>query len=550
MCFNKKSKIVLFFLIIGVLGSWLLSGCKGDFLNTAPEDQVSESVFWSSRADAQQALMGCYRIRRDINGWDGFTGWNVGMGYFSDWTDIATNARRGENPSFPTGGIEPTNSAVNIMWDANYRAVGIHNYFLENINKVEMDDDEKAEMIAEVKFLRAYAYFWLSQLYGNVPLITEILTFDEANSVDQASQEEVVNFAVNELTEAAEILPIERPSSEKGRIEKGAALALKGRFLMAEQRWSDAANAYNELIDLDRYSIDPRFKELFEDEGDDSNEIIFARQYIEGPELGEATTNFHMVVGTFGGTSGLNFTQSFVDKFLMTDGSKPNSEESGLYDPDNPFEDRDPRLYDTVLLPSYSEVNGKIYHGHPDTIALSGQTGPGVTGYSWNKFWDHDYEGNPQHYGGDYPLIRYAEVLLSYLESRLEAGDNITQSLLDRTINRIRGRDAVQMPPVIETNPNELRQIIRDERAIEFAAEGGIRYWDLVRWDRATEVIGQRFYGMKITDNPEEYDGTYIVNDRGHIFIVEKTFEDHNSLWPIPQSELDVNPNLEQNPGY
>jgi len=229
----------------------------------------------------------------------------------------------------------------------------------------------------------------------------------------------------------------------------------------------------------------------------------------------------------------------------MIDG-KPAGE-SPLYDPANPFANRDPRLYATVLLPGYSVVNGKKYVGYPDS---SSQNGPGVTGYGLNKFYDHDYTGNKSSYGGDYILIRYAEVLLSYLESELESGNPITQSLLDETINKVRGRLSVKMTPVTETDPTKLREIIRNERAIELACEGGIRYWDLIRWKIADKVLNGKFYGMQVTDNPSNYHGKYIINENGNMFIQERIFHDWNYLWPIPQSELDVNPNLVQNPGY
>jgi hypothetical protein len=261
--------------------------------------------------------------------------------------------------------------------------------------------------------------------------------------------------------------------------------------------------------------------------------------------FGEPFTQLASVPGWYGGYSQFSFFQNFVDKFLMIDGK--SIEESPLYDPANPFANRDPRLYATVLLPDYSVVNNKKYVGYPDS---SSQNGPGVTGYGLNKFYDHSYTGNKNSYGGDYKLIRYAEVLLSYLESELEAGNAISQNLLDATINKVRGRAAVQMAPVTETNPAKLREIIRNERAVELACEGGIRYWDLIRWKIAVETLNRKFYGMKVTDNPSTYDGKYIINDQGNMFIQERVFHDWNYLWPIPQSELDVNPNLVQNPGY
>lgn len=522
-----------------------LSGCDKNFLTENPKDRVSSGIFWKTEKDATGALMGVYRGNKWNGWWNSFNGWNiVGVLFSADWTDVGSNKESGSG--YPAGGIISTSTQVSDMWSYNYMIISRANNFLENIGNVNMDETRRSEMIAEVRFLRAYSYFWLSQLYGNVPLITKVLTFEEANSVTQSPQDSVVDFAINELTEAAEDLPVQRPPEENGRIEKGAALALKGRLLMASHKWSEAAETYKKIIDLNRYSIDSRFKELFEESGDNSNEIIFARKYTQGSEFGEPITQQDAPPGWYGGYTQLTFYQSFVDMFLMTDG-KP-IDQSTLYDPKHPFDNRDPRLYATVLLPDYSVVNGRIYRGSPDSTT---QTGPGVTGYGFNKFWDHNYAGNKNEYGGDYPLIRYAEVLLSYLESEVESGSPISQSLLDETINKVRGRASVAMPPVSETNPDKLMEIIMRERAVEFACEGGIRYWDLVRWKKASEALNRDFYGMKITDDPANYTGKYKIDDEGHIFIrSKKTFHDYNYLWPIPQSDLDVNHNLKQNSGY
>jgi len=541
---NLYKFIIKRILIILALMILILPGCT-DFLQENPQNELSEGTFWKTRSDALMGLMGCYE--RLNAGWITFDGWVVNTVYFGHWTDESTHIRTGAACRFPYEGIRPSNSQVEILWRNQFTKISRVNYFLENIDNVEMDSNEKAELIAEAKVLRAYSYFWLSQLFGNVPIVDKLLTFDEANNIGQGTQDQAVSFALNDVMEAADDLPVRRPASEKGRIEKGVALAIKGRLLMAEQRWSEAAATYKEIIDLNRYIIDPRFKKLFEDEGDNSDEYIFSTIYTEG-EDGQRISQLVNWPSWYDGNNGLQFYQEFVDHFLMNDGK--SIEESPLYDPENPFENRDPRLYHTVLLPGYSDVNGRIFQGHPDSIAKRGQFGPDCTGYAMNKFHDRGYDGTKTLYGGDYPLIRYAEVLLSYLESKLEAGENITQALLDNTINQIRARPDVGMPPVTETDINKLREIVRRERAVELAGEGGIRYWDLLRWEKLVEVFEQTFHGMKITDNPEGYTGSYKINDKGHLIMNKFNFYEYNYLWPIPLDEIDVNPNLIQNPGY
>lgn len=530
---NKFSFILLCLIFI--------VGCD-NFLEENPTSQLSEVTFWNTEDDAIRAITACYRPNTWNGWWNDFDGRNIAGIKFEAWTDLLSNKELGSG--YPIGGIEPTNSQISAMWSQNYIVIARTNYFLENIEKVTMDDNAKQSLIGEARFLRAYSYFWLSQLYGNIPLIDKTLTFDEANSVTQSPKSAIVDFAINDLNFAIEKLPVKRGSSEKGRVEKGTALALKGRFLMADKKWTEAATVYETLINLNRYVIDSRFKKLFEDEGDDSDEIIFARKYIENQQ-GEPFTQQACKPGWYGGYSQFSFMKNFIEMFPMTDGK--SIKDSPLYDPKNPFDNRDPRLYATVLLPDYSSVNGKIYIGHPDS---TGQTGPGLTGYGINKTWDHNFSGNVWAYGGDYILIRYPEVLLSYLECKIESGATITQDLLNKTINQLRKREEVNIGNVSETDPIKLREIVKNERGIELAMEGGIRYLDLIRWKEGVQKLNRKFYGMKITDNPGSYNGKYVLDSEGHIFIQERMFKEHNYLWPIPQSELDINDNLKQNPGY
>ena len=161
------------------------------------------------------------------------------------------------------------------------------------------------------------------------------------------------------------------------------------------------------------------------------------------------------------------------------------------------------------------------------------------------KYLDENYSGDLNVYGGNVPIIRYSEVLLSYLEAKLEAGEPITPALLDETINLVRGRTSVNMPRITETNPDLLRPILRNERRVELAMEG-IRYWDLLRWGIADKmlngyILGAPFPGSKRT-NPTP-DGE--VDKYGRWYVNKRAFrKDQDYKWPIPQGEQDINPNL------
>src|SRR5690606_38451632 len=213
---NKK------FSIIGALSMLLLvgqSGCQ-DWLDEQPLVQLSEGSFWNSQGDALLALTGIYN------------GSNVGDNTYNNELLILSSAT--DDSSYKFGSVGNIYSGylraadtqvVQAIWQRAYRTIFKANYFLENIQDVEMDPEKKAEFIAEVKFLRAYEYFYLSVLYGGVPLITEVLTIEEANNQLRRPLDEVVNFTLQELTDAAADLPASRPSSERGRILKAAPLA-------------------------------------------------------------------------------------------------------------------------------------------------------------------------------------------------------------------------------------------------------------------------------------------------------------------------------------
>jgi len=520
----------------------VVSGCSDEWLDEQPLAQLSESSFWASESDAMLALTGVYR------------GGNVGHNTYTN--ELLIMASHTDDSGYKNGAVGVIYSGylnpgdgqvVQAIWQRAYATIFKANYFLENIDRVQMDEAVKAQMIAEVRFLRAYEYFYMSVLYGGVPLITKVLTIEETNSQTRNSLEEVVNFAISELTEAARVLPVSRPENERGRILKAAALTVKGRLLMIHKRWAEAASTFREVIDLNEHIIDPRYKELFEEKGETSKEIILSTNCIAGL-YGNPQNQLNYHPEFYGGYQEDNVFQGLVDAFQMIDGK--SIDESPLYNPAKPYENRDPRLYASIFLPGYTVFRGRLWEGTPLNSNLIG-----TTGYGWKKYVTEDYTGAQNSSGDDIIHIRYAEVLLSYLESVLEAGQPVTQALLDETINQVRGREAVKMPPITETNPDKLRELVRNERRVEFCLERLIRYMDIRRWGIFMEVMNTKFYGMKLTDDPDNYTEKKVETVgkyRGHYIAIDKTgtIKPENALIPIPLYEININPSLQQNPGY
>jgi hypothetical protein len=519
----------------------LSMGCTDDFLEKQPLAALSAETFWQTETDAFLGLTGVYSSeRRDAEEGRNFIGFSA-VGHEAA-TDNGCMARRAREWNLTAGGLSSSEGRTEARYDRSYVRIGAANNFLENIDRVQdIDEDLRAQMIAEVRFIRAYQYFWLTQFFGDVPLVTKLLTVEEANAIERTPKSEVVNFILTEMTEAIPNLPLQRPDAENGRIIRAAAYALQGRMFMAEKRWSEASDAWKAIIDMDLFELHSNFKEIFEDGGDGSKEVIYAIKYVQDLD-GQNVLRTNRPI-QFGGNNKYQPFNSLVVAFDMIDGMP--QDQSPLFDPMNPYANKDPRLYATMFIPEISTWQGSTY-------VLTGLDFNATHyGFALRKFLDEEYDGDDTSYGSDFKQIRYAEVLLSYLESEFEAnGGTATQALLDETVNIVRAR--VDMPAI--NNADISRDRIRNERRVELAWEG-LRYWDILRWDIAEDVF---------TNNPEvgAYLGNLVAGDQGaiaardvdengYVIIGTKAFNyPTNNLWPIPQAERDINSNLSQNPGY
>jgi hypothetical protein len=236
-----------------------------------------------------------------------------------------------------------------------------------------------------------------------------------------------------------------------------------------------------------------------------------------------------------------------VKVYECTDGK--TIDQSPLYDANNPYNNRDPRLDATIFIPGRTMFKGQLYESRPGFGSPDEFTLYNYSGYMIKKGCDQNFSGNLMNSGVNVPIIRYSEVLLSYLESMLESGAAIDQALLDKSINLVRGRAEVHMPSVTETNKDNLRVILRRERRVELAFEGP-RLFDLLRWGIAAEELKGDFTGLKLTNDAAHYT-TYPVDADGYYKWEFKNFKKGvNELWPIPLGEMQVNKNLTQNPGY
>ncbi len=537
--FIHRGELALVFIVMS-----LFTSCSNDLFDKQPLDQASDGTFWKTASDAKLALTGCYYTYG--GGWAGENFWTPRALLYLDLMAGDGSEKEGIPDKVTDGTLYSGYWVTSSYWTHSYEKITRCNNFLDHIDAIDMDESLKSVYKAEVRTLRAYEYFNLALYFGGVPLVTKVLSLEDANSVSRNTKEEVWSFCEKELKESAVVLPNTRSGGELGRMTSGAALALLGRLQMAEKKWAEAEASYKSIMDQGVYEIDSRFNELFTEQGEDSKEFVMRSDYVQD-DYGHVMLQY-LYPETWGGWHQFSPYNELVKDFECTDGK--TIEESPLYNENSPYENRDPRLEYTLLINGRSSFKGTLFVSTPGSSSVDRLNKYSQwSGYGIRKFMDESFSGNLMNYGGDFPMIRYAEVLLGYIESKLEAGETITQTDLDKSINLVRGRACVNMPKVTETNANSLRKIVRRERHVELAFEGE-RYFDILRWGIAAETLNHQFTGMKLTTDPKNYND-YKVDDDGYYLTQKRNFiKGVNELWPIPLSEIQINSNLEQNPGY
>lgn len=545
---SVMKNIKIFILSILIIGS---TGACDEKLDQFPTDAFASGTFWTSESNALIALTGMYRGNIEFGTQVVPSDWwtYCGIVFLEFATDNAYD-RRGDNSTYnrlTDGTLLPNNNVVNGYWNGSYRRIAIANDFLENIELVDMPQEKIDRMKAEARFIRATQYFYLSQFWGDVPLVTSTLTPDEANNVDKSDKAVIVDFVDLELKAAIEDLP--RFSSlggdEVGRASKQAAMAFLGRLYLSEERFDEASALYKQIIDFGDNEIAADYGTLFTPQNENSSENIFSSQFVSG--LAPNALPQHAFPAASSGWHIVNPLGSLAEEYGFDDGTEFSYDDPKFIQEDMGA-NRDQRFRDTFIW-NESTFQDRRYVCHPDSTQsvdqLTYSKQATRTGFGLRKFFDESFSGNLRtDYGGNIPIIRYAEVLLSYLEAELEAGNVITQELLDQSINLVRGRTSVSLPPITETDPSSLRKLLRRERRIELAFEG-TRLWDIFRWKIGNEALTGDFWGAPFPES-ERYPTTSIKLDpKSRWYVTSKNFRPSQDYhWPIPESETNINPKL------
>lgn len=473
---------------------------------------------------------------------------------------------------------------VNGTWSANntiddkfahyYNGIHDANFYLENLVGLTFDDwkygdnyedwmKEYPNYENEVRLLRAYFYFELVKRYQNVPLITKTVSRVEANLAEPVSADVIFDFIISECTEVAPLLPVSYANfgkeKETGRVTKGVALALKARAALYaasplfnpnndKSKWITAAEAAYEIIGNQSvlgYTLDKSFANLFGSQNNKSKEVIWARA--TGDNNNFESANFPM--GVKNGKTSTCPTENLASAFEMKDGKPFDWTNEKMKK--NPYADRDPRFYLTVVHNGMNWPADKpieIWEGGANGLPLTNAT---ITGYYLRKYVNNSISFEPgaptakAHH--NWVLFRYAEVLLNYAEAMVNAYGNIEYTTENcgmtalKAVNLVRGRDGVKMPALSNTlSSNEFLKRLKNERRVELAFEGH-RFWDLRRWKELDESTN--IYGVKVTK------GDAGINCERQL-METRTMDDRLYFYPIANEELFKNDKLVQNPGW
>lgn len=542
-----KYQVNISFVLLLVI---ILAACN-DFLTIEPKSQIGDNTLWNDEGNADLFLNNIY---------SGLYGSFTQHDPPENWSDNSMSAHSWgySNTTFKKSTYTSEN-APNV-W-AFYNHIRKANLFIRKVQANDLEENWKKQRLAETRFLRSYYYSLLWTHYGGVPIITEVLNLDEqGDGIFNArnSSEETYQFIVNELESIVLDLPV---IVENGRASRGAALALKAwcELFWAsplynsendKSQWTRAAETFYDVIELDEYELFPEFSAQFLEDNNFNEETIFAKTYLGGTALGSSREGLQATWRVAGNTlswSGVDPSQDLVDEYFMANGLPIDHPESG-YDSQNPYTNREKRFYESVVYDGAiwagSEITIKQGLGSPNETDLASKNESTNTGYYLRKGLDEKYaiNGPNQLSSANYIIFRYADVLLGYAEAQNEA-EGPSQSVYD-AINQIRSR--VDLPPLEPgLSKDAMREAIYQERRVELAFEDK-RWFDLRRLKIAEEKLNGNLHAMVI----KKADDIWVYEvvpaaDGNMVFYPEK-----NYFLPIPQSAIDRNPELAQNPGY
>ena len=533
-----KTRKIIIFSLISVLILLSFNNCQEE-LDFTPEDRISTANFPQDEEDIKMLLNGVYsQLRTNTVFWDGLPN----FGYL----DVATPNAFGWGPTsgakLGRGDIAPDEGGiVNSYWTKSYSVINKANFLLEQIEEgeVELEEETKSTYVGEAHFLRGFAYSLLATFYGRVPIITSSISAEEARTIEQASVDETWNQAISDYNVAIENLNVEAP--EAGRATKGSALGLKMRAYLYQNKFEDVLDVVENIEALNKYSLFPSYEGLFKLENENNQEVIFDVQYMRGENSQGSLHDQYCGTGTGSWTRGTRYvpTENLVEAYEMAPAGEELSTDHPKVPSEGEYQGRDPRLYFTCVLP-HTEILDHMFPAYIYEGGAYNHPGNRFKRFSGRKFFIEDMDKLPPAGQSDlnYIVLRYADVILSKAEAIIETGGDVDEAI--DLINKIRrDREDVTLKELPQgMSREEAREALRYERRIEFALEG--RYWqDIKRWHEL-DGYADEIYPVEVRDR------------RGNLLETKfpNGYQENYKYLPIPDSELSLNENLEQNPGW
>lgn len=477
---------------IALLG-FSFSSCS-DFLEQNPQTDLSENDFYKTADDILSAVNGAYSSLQEG---DIYGNWYVFGEIPSDNTRNQLSGSVTTQNEFDQFYIDTQNSMIANFWKAAYKVINRTNTILGRIDGIEINTELANRYKLECKFIRALMYFNLVRVYGDVPLILKEISISESYDILREPKENVYNQIIADLKEAQD-LPVSYSTAEDGRATQGAAKALLANVYMTLHKYAEAETILAEIINSGQYSLLENtpgslnidgYKNVFSPVNHNSKEGIFEIQFLKGG-YGEgsnyannfAPENSGTNVVAVGGTGGNNIP------------------EMDIY---NAYEEGDLRRDFSMSLGYYDNRKNNEW----------------VESRYVCKFMDVPYQNNDA--SNNYPVIRYADVILMYAEALNQNGKTAEAcKYLNMTRRRGFGYQTTETSPVDlqTTDKAQFALMVEQERRVELAFENH-RWFDLIRTGRAVEVMRSKGFSLNET----------------------------NLICPIPQKQIDVNPKLTQN---
>lgn len=547
-----------------------LAACKKDFLTVTPTSIVATSAISSDTSVFEAFVTARYigtRLQdKEADGSNPGFGRGFEYSMMSSFTDESVYNNDDATWLIQRGQMAPENlGSAGVIWARSYRSIRECNYALSVLPGLQMSAGHKTRLEGELKFIRAYRYHDLIRNYGKVVLMGDRVVGLNDNLQDpalfnRAPIKDGIDYAVAQLDDAAAKLPLNNDGTwELGRATRGAALALKARLLLYAASplyntgtWAAAATAAQAVIGLNKYGIyTGGYRNMFL--VNETNEVIFERLFTKN------ANHVHLEIANgpngYGGWAGNSPMQNLVDDYEMTSG-KPITDPTSGYVESDPYANRDPRFYATILFNGapYRERNIETFvPGGKDSRDGIDNWNTTKTGYYLKKYMNDAYPlQNPWGNAGFQPwiYIRYAEVLLNFAEAANEAyGPDVTPSgatmSARQAVNMVRQRPSVNMPVIAAgVSQSAMREAIRRERRVELAFEEH-RFYDVRRWKIADVTENKPAAGVIITKTATGF--TYTPK----VALDGRHFETKHYWLPIPRSEIQASGGqLQQNEGY